>query len=855
VRLRDLVLLVIALCLLSALVGTAVLVYLYVWRAPPVASTRPPLPPDVLPTLSTPTTASTADASTPTPLPGLITPTNTYTPSPTATPSLTPSPTLTPTPTQTPTPTPIPAARLANAHRAKRNGDYRLARSEFRAVLEAPGAEWEAKEALYGLGVCAYLDGEYAAARDLLCQFQADYPQDHRVAASHFYVAQSLAELQDHDGAIAEYRMYLDQQDVLADLIYTRIGDTLMASGDYEAAAGAYERALERALDLDQQYDLREQIGVAYSAWGRYDESIEWLRGITERSQNVHRLARVWYLIGQVHRMAGREQEALDAFTKAAYGDPRPGYAYAALVALVEAYVEVDDYQRGLIDYYAGSYGAAVAAFYRYMELTPDYNSDAHYYAALSYLNSGSFDLAVQECERALSAFPNTILHWGELWLLRAEALAELDRLDDAVAVYVEFADTHPGHPLAPEARWAAAQLLEKEDRFGEASDTYTTLADRHVNAERAPEARFRAGICRYRDGDWDAALVAWKELVNGYPGSAMALRGRYWQGKVLWTQGETIEAQDLLQSLADEFPRDYYGLRAAHLIANNGHSASWPKRPDGIHQTSDDQTERQEAEAWLRSWTAAADDIDLSDVPQDLADDIRFRRGMEFLSLGLRDAARDEFDALRRDMGQDPVSLYRFALLARDLGLYAPSLRAAIDLIVLAPEDSVLEMPRFVQRLAFPLYFSDLIVAESQSYDIDPLLIFALIRQESVFDDQITSWAGAVGLTQIMPATGEWIAELMPWPEYQETDLKRAYLNARFGIWFMSRILEMTDGDIPAALAGYNGGPGNGVYWFEESRGDPDLFIEVINRDEPQQYVRQIYRHYDAYQHLYGSK
>jgi soluble lytic murein transglycosylase len=225
----------------------------------------------------------------------------------------------------------------------------------------------------------------------------------------------------------------------------------------------------------------------------------------------------------------------------------------------------------------------------------------------------------------------------------------------------------------------------------------------------------------------------------------------------------------------------------------------------------------------------------------------------MEMLSLGMRDSATDEFDALRKDLGQDPAALYRFALVTRDLGLYAPSLRAAIDLIILAPESSVREMPRLVQRLAFPLYFSDLVVAESKAYGIDPLLMFALIRQESVFDDQVTSWAGAVGLTQIMPATGEWIAEMLPWPPYQETDLRRAYLNTRFGAWFMSRILEMTEGNIPAALAGYNGGPGNGVYWLEEAAGDPDLFVEIINRDEPQRYVRQIYRHYDVYRSLYG--
>jgi soluble lytic murein transglycosylase len=132
---------------------------------------------------------------------------------------------------------------------------------------------------------------------------------------------------------------------------------------------------------------------------------------------------------------------------------------------------------------------------------------------------------------------------------------------------------------------------------------------------------------------------------------------------------------------------------------------------------------------------------------------------------------------------------------------------------------------------------------------------MFALIRQESVFDDEVASWAGAVGLTQIMPSTGEWIAEMMPWPQYDDGLLKRAYLNTKFGAWFFSRTLVQADGNMMAALAGYNGGPANATRWLAQARGDPDLFVEVIGRDEPQRYVREVYRHYDMYVRLYANE
>jgi len=735
-------------------------------------------------------------------------------------------------------------------------------------VAKAPDQEWEAIDAAYEAGVCAYLEGEYATARDLLAQFIAQYPDDHRQAAAHFYMAAALDELGEYAVAIEEYRAYLARQEVLADLVYTRIGDDYVYLGQYEAAVETYQRALDEAVDPGQQYDLREQIGLIYSAWGRYEEATHWLQSVIERSQNVYRLARIWYLIGQTRRLAGQEEMAIDAFRQAVNGDPRPPHAHMALVALVEADVEVNEYQRGLINYHAANYGAAVGAFYRYMESTPDYDSDAHYYVALAYFNSASFELAIQECERMRDKYPPTQPHWGDMWLIKAQALDRLKRIDEAVTVYLDFAAAHADHPLAPEARWEAAWLLEGEGRFDQAADIYTALADQHTNDEKAPAARFRAGICRYRDDDPDAALAAWRELVEGYPSTAEAVQGRYWLGKVLWTHGQVAEARSTLQALADAYPRDYYGLRAAHLLASEGRPVPWVDTPAdfsvlasphaslaSLHLTGDEEAEKTEGAGWLRTWAGAPDNQDPARVSTNLADDIRLRRGMEMIALGLREQARDEFESLRKDLDQDPLLLYQLALLTRDLGVYATSLRATLNLIALAPQPSVLQMPRLIQRLAFPVYFDDLVMVECASYGIDPLVMFALIRQESVFDDGVASWAGAVGLAQLMPSTGEWVAEMMPWPGYSEAHLTRAYLNVKFGTWFLARILQGTDGDVMAALAGYNGGPAYGAHWLELAKGDPDLFVEVITRDEPQRYVREVYRHYDMYVRLYGNK
>jgi soluble lytic murein transglycosylase len=874
-RLREILILTLLLCILTAVVGAAVLFYVYVWRQPPLAEA--PVATTAV-DVSVDSTSAVEASPTPKPLPALVTPTRTQTPPPTPspmatatstptpslTPGLTPSPTLdlgpsltlSPTLGLTPSSTVAlpPDAQLTDAYLAKRYGDYRLARTEFRSVLETSENGDARREALYQLGVCALLDQEYAAAESLLSQFLAEDESDPRAGAAHYHLARALDGLERHAEARGHYLAYLGQQDVLTDLVYTQIAEQAAQAGDYQTAVEAYERAVESAPDLSQQYDLREQLGLAYASWGHYDEAVASLRSITEVSQNTSRLARIWYLIGQIYRQAGREAEAVDAFSQAVYGDPQAGYAHAALVALVDALVEVDEFQRGLIDYYAGSYAAAAEAFGRYIEDTPDYDSDARYYSALSYLANGFPERAIQECELAVSAFPKTIPHWGDLWLVRARALAAQGRTSDAVTAYLAFADDNRDHAQAPDALWEAASLLEKDGQLGKAADVYTSLADRHVNDQRAPTARFRAGIARYRVDDLDGALVAWRELANGYPSSAQALGSRYWIGKVLWAEGDEQQARETLQLLADQHPYDYYGLRAAHLLANSGRPPGWPGSPPSLHLTTEGAVLQEEAQAWLREWSGADPGADLSTVREDLASNLHFRRAIEFAALERLDAARDELETLRAEYGQDAVALYQIAVVSRDLGIYAPSLRAAIGVTLLAPEESILEMPLFIQQLLYPAYFPDLVVEESRAYGLDPLLMFSLIRQESLFDDKIASWAGAVGLTQIMPSTGQWIAQMMPWPAYAERDLTRAYLNAKFGAWFMARILDMTEGNVAAALVGYNGGPTNAQHWFEAAKGDPDLFVEVIDRDEPQRYVREIYRQYDVYTRLYGS-
>ena len=126
-------------------------------------------------------------------------------------------------------------------------------------------------------------------------------------------------------------------------------------------------------------------------------------------------------------------------------------------------------------------------------------------------------------------------------------------------------------------------------------------------------------------------------------------------------------------------------------------------------------------------------------------------------------------------------------------------------------------------------------------------------MRQESFFEGFIASSAGARGVMQIMPATGDEIHGLLGWPaDYNPNDLYNPTINIRYGASYLARMRDYFNGDLFAALAAYNAGPGNVLNWEGLAGNDPDLFLEIIPYEETRRYLTNIYEFYKIYQSLY---
>ncbi len=154
-----------------------------------------------------------------------------------------------------------------------------------------------------------------------------------------------------------------------------------------------------------------------------------------------------------------------------------------------------------------------------------------------------------------------------------------------------------------------------------------------------------------------------------------------------------------------------------------------------------------------------------------------------------------------------------------------------------------------------FPTAQADALYRHGQAYDVDPLLVLGLMRQESVYRQWALSPTGAIGLMQVMPRTGARVAALMGDASYSPEILEDPSTNVRYGVWYLSRLLDRFDGSFPLAVASYNGGPHNVSAWLRPWGATirMDDFVEQIPFPESRDYVKKVTGYYATYVALYG--
>ncbi len=158
------------------------------------------------------------------------------------------------------------------------------------------------------------------------------------------------------------------------------------------------------------------------------------------------------------------------------------------------------------------------------------------------------------------------------------------------------------------------------------------------------------------------------------------------------------------------------------------------------------------------------------------------------------------------------------------------------------------------IQRMVYPFHYREIIEVEAHNNDQDPRLIAAIIWVESRFKKDARSSKGAMGLMQVMPKTGRWVAEQAGFTLNSDDSLMEPQVNIAIGTWYFQKLMKTFDENMYAALAAYNGGQGHVTRWLESEVWDGTLAnVDAIPFPETRQFVIKVDKTYQRYKELYN--
>jgi soluble lytic murein transglycosylase len=766
---------------------------------------------------------------------------------------LTIRPTMTPAPTVVPTLAVSPDMALRAAERSMLNGFYETAALTYETVL-AQGDTIQADvraQAAFGLGQAAVREGLFADAVTALTTFITGFPQDTRIPQAHFLRGDAYLGLSQWAEAIDDFRAYLDlRPDLLNSYALERIGDAQLALDQLGPALESYKAAAEAGRGIVPQLALRERVAQVYSANERYDEALAQYDAILAVAVNKPYRAGIELLAANTLINDGELEEGLARMERifTEYAD-RPE-AFQAMQVLLQNGRPVDSLARARAASAYGDYEDVIAALNLYTTERPiaDVMPEIHLLRGRAYREIGNTQAALTAFQTIIDQYPTDPL-FGQALLEQGRTSFVGGDIDDAIERYLAIADTYDYLPEAAEALWRAGYLYATNGEPQQARAIFERLATTYPDAEQAADGLFLAASAAYNAGDRATAERYYAELASKTSGEDRA-DALLQVGRMALRRGDTQAAAQVLQQAIQSAPDSYYGARARDIVTEQ-ESFGRPARE--IFQF-DDAAQVQEAESWLRQAFHLTQEGALWPLSPTLEADTRIVRGKELWTVAAYDDARDEFEDIVSQYEDDPLASYQLAIFLRGLGAYNASIQAAAN-VISAANVGTLDAPAFIARMRYPAYYLDVVQDSAARHDVDPLLLYALIRHESLFDTNATGGAGEHGLTQVIPSTAEYIAAQLQWPDYQHSDLFRPYAGVEFGAFYLSEQLQAFDGNVSAALAGYNAGPGRAQQWLAASGGDHDLLLNAITIDSTRLYVQRIYSFYNIYKVLYGSE
>jgi soluble lytic murein transglycosylase len=706
-------------------------------------------------------------------------------------------------------------------------GEMETAGLYAESVIEQyPATPWQ-KRSLFLLGRTFIARDMTADAEKVMLRIPTEYPDLADYAL--FHLAEHYFSGKRYPDAIGLYQRLISnyQSSSLVARASLRKAQALHEAGLFRDAAAVYESTLSDFLRSEQAPEAGLGLGRALADAGDLPASVRAFLDVRVRYPGN-----------------GNDAEVEKALA-----------ALAVRGAQVPKLTADEHYERGKNLFRAMQYDKAVESFRAALEADPSHpqRADILLRSGIALYNLGRRPEAASTLERLLKArLPDCRCAEALNWL--GKSYSRLGLRDEAVETYLKLVRMYPESEWSDDALYLTGNVYREANDMKKALKYYRQLVAEYPESSLADSAIWWQGWAYYNAGDYRKAVQTFQELVSRYPRSFLVNQALYWQGRGAEKSGDRDKAMRYYRRAVNRGPYTYYGYLAAERLAGNDLPVlSAADEPIVKEPVPDDIDLPQEGDQDLSDldgppvWTNEAI-VALSTYPA-------YRKTLELMYLGMKKEAAAELWSLQELLPGRHGALIGLSKAFFELGDYHSSL-----IIVLRSFDRHLErpstrMPGDLWLLAYPQGYWQSIVSAARRYGLDPYFVAAIIREESQFRSEALSPAGARGVMQVMPATGEWIAKMTGIREFDRAKLYDADMNITIGTWYLSYLMKRFKNDLYLVSAAYNAGPEVVAAWAGVSRGaaDPVMFVETIPYRETRGYVKKVLRNYAEYRRIYG--
>lgn len=438
-----------------------------------------------------------------------------------------------------------------------------------------------------------------------------------------------------------------------------------------------------------------------------------------------------------------------------------------------------------------------------------------------------------KEREKAIAIYQQLVQKFPQgketgLALLRLAELARNPK--DALAYLDQVIANFP--PQASTAVVEKAKIYQGLNDQKSAQQAWELLLTKYSSSNQAAEYRWNKAKNQAKAKDYAGAWQWAQPIVTENPRSILAPRAGFWVGKWATRLGKQQEAKAAYEYVLSQFPHSYYAWRSAvqlGLDVGNFDNVRQlqpevipPQRPippAGSQTFKELYLLGQDRDAWMQWETEFVNKVQPSVAEQFTEGLMRLVRGENLSAIKLISSLEDR---------ETPEEQAEYQALSQQISYW---------------------------QARYPFPYGQEIKKWSAERKLNPLLVTALIRQESMFEPKIKSIAGATGLMQVMPSTGEWIAPKIKLNS-KTINLEDPNQNINLGTWYLDYTHGEYNNNSMLAIASYNAGPGNVAKWLRTiGKTDTDDFVEDIPFNETKNYVRQVFGNYWNYARLYNPE